>query len=82
MWPAQDFQLQIVFPHSPQDLGDALAIDRPSGQVPEVNQIWESFDQNLEGVHRQLRGLVDVEALESRVVHLGDANAQVGVGQI
>ena len=64
MRAAEDVQLEVVLPHCPQDLGDALAVDGPSGQVAEMNQVGKSLKEDLERVDCQLGCLVDVEALQ------------------
>ncbi len=77
--PAQDLQLQVVFPHCSQHLGDPLAIDGPSGQVAEVDEVGKAFKKDLKCIDGELGCLVDVEALEGRVIRPGDTDAHVGV---
>ena len=81
MGSAQDVQLQVVLSHGPQHLGDPLAVHRPPGQVPEVDQVREPLKQDLECTDGQLRGFVDVEALQAAgVSHPRDADTEVGIG--
>ena len=83
MRAAKNFQLQVVLPHSPQHLSDALAVDSPAGQVSKVDQVGKSFQQDLKCTDSQLWGFINVEAFQTAgVVHPGYGDAEICVCQV